>query len=168
VSPARRWPPSPRQPDKSNRAKGQPPAIRLLLRSRQSVHRRLLGPELCAYLVSDHRVLLLVLEDTLKDWQGVDVVDLSEAVGHLMPKQRTLPVEACTAGQSSFSVILQIVVHTLSSPFPMMSIARWFLIDLRVNRARNRCASGVDSELSCSSKETRFASSSSAFILVVG
>jgi hypothetical protein len=47
-----------------------------------------------AYLMPDHRVLLLVLEYTLEDGQGVDVVDLSEAVGHLVPEQGALPVEA--------------------------------------------------------------------------
>ncbi len=57
-----------------------------------------------AYLVPDHGVLLLVLEYALKDWEGVDVVDLAEAVGHLVPEQGALAVKACTPFQSSVSV----------------------------------------------------------------
>lgn len=52
-------------------------------------------------LMPDHRVFLLVLEHALEDWERVDVVDLAEAVGHLVPEQRTLAVKACASTETS-------------------------------------------------------------------
>lgn len=92
-----------------------------------------------AYLVSDHRMLLLILEHLPQNRKCSRIVNLSQTIRQLMSQQRRLSIEPFSIPSKSYQLYSsQAREGERYRPLPMISMASNVPIDLRVKRARKR------------------------------